>query len=89
MVKKINENTDIKEKLCDSLSIYNCCETDIEIRCKDSDKLLNQFIKAMLKQIRGNEDKIDLSSMNKFYKSSYFKKKKIIIQFVMNQIIKK
>ena len=43
----------------------------------------------MLKQIRGNEDKIDLSSMNKFYKSSYFKKKKIIIQFVMNQIIKK
>lgn len=88
LVKKINENTDIKKKFRDSLSIYNCCETDIEIRDKDSDELLNLFIKAMLKQIRGNKDKIDLSSIEKCYESDYFSYE-LNIQFVMNQIFKK
>lgn len=75
LVEKINDdikNNDIKNNLKDFLSNYYCCEMNIEISCKDSDELLNLFIKAMLKQIRGDEDKIDLSSMKKFYKSDYF-----------------
>lgn len=70
LVEKIND--DIKNNLKDFLSNYYCCEMNIEISCKDSDELLNLFIKAMLKQIRGDGDKIDLSSMKKFYKSDYF-----------------
>lgn len=71
LVKKINENTDIKNKFIDYLN-NSCCETNIEIGGKKSDELLNLFIKAMFKQIYENKDKIDLSSIEKCYESDYF-----------------
>ena len=90
LIKKINEEDDIKKEFVDFLLNYECCKINIAPHGKGTDELLNLFFIAMSNQIAENKDKIDITSIREFYKSDYFShtsEENYNIQFLIKQII--